>query len=59
MTDLIVQMQYNFFRAISDLFFNTNIGYQRGGGFITYISVVLGISIFVYMIRRLSGGVNG
>lgn len=55
MTDLIIQMQYNFFNAISDLFFNKNIGFARGGGFITFISVVLGVSIFVYIIRRLAG----
>ena len=55
MTDLIIQMQYNFFNAISDLFFNKNIGYAVGGGFITFISAVLGISIFVYIVRRLAG----
>lgn len=54
MTDLIIQMQFNFFREISDLFFNKNIGFARGGGFITFISVVLGISIFVYILRRLN-----
>ena len=55
MTDLIIQMQFNFFRSISALFFNTKIGYSMGGGFITFISVVFGISIFVYIIRRLVG----
>lgn len=59
MTDLIIQMQFNFFNSISDLFFNKNIGYARGGGFITFITVVLGISIFVYIIRRLVGMRNG
>lgn len=53
MTDLIIQMEFNFFRGISDLFFNKNIGMSRGGGLITLISVVLGISIFVYILRRL------
>lgn len=59
MTDLIIQMQFNFFREISNLFFNKNIGYATGGGFITFVSVVLGISIFVYIIRRLVGMRNG
>lgn len=55
MTDLIVQMQFNFFRCISDLFFNTNFRYSRAGGFIMFISVVFGISIFIYIVRRLVG----
>lgn len=59
MTDLIIQMQFNFFRGISDLFFNKNIGFARGGGFITFIIVVLGISMFVYILRRLGGMKNG
>ena len=59
MTDLIVEMQFNFMRAISDLFFNTNIGFSRGGGLITFFSVVIGISIFVYIIRRLVGVRHG
>lgn len=48
-------MLFNFMEAVSDLFFNTKIGYMRGGGFITFVSVVLGISIFVYTLRRLAG----
>ena len=59
MSDLIVQMLYNFINAISDLFFNTNIGFARGGGFITFFSVVIGISIFIYVIRRLVGVRHG
>ena len=59
MSDLIVQMQYNFLNAVSDLFFNTNIGFSRGGGFITFFSVVIGISIFIYIIRRLVGVRHG
>lgn len=59
MSDLIVQIQFNFMRAISDLFFNTNIGFSRGGGLITYFSVIVGISIFVYIIRRLVGVRHG
>lgn len=55
MTDLIVQMQFNFFRCISDLFFNMNFHYSRAGGFIMFISVVFGLSIFVYIVRRLVG----
>ena len=55
MTDLIVQMLFSFFNAISDLFFNTNFKFPRSGGFIMFISVVFGISIFVYIVRRLVG----
>lgn len=53
MTSLFIRMQFTFFSAISDLFFNKDIGSSMGGGFITFISVILGISIFVYIVRRL------
>ena len=58
MTGLIVQMIFNFFNSISDLFFNTNFMFPRSGGFIMFISVVFGISIFVYIVRRLVGVVR-
>lgn len=53
MADSLVQMQYNFFRSISDLFFNTSKGNFT---FAAFLTIVFGISIFVYILHRLGGG---
>lgn len=56
MTDLIIRMLRVFLRRFSDLCFSTGFVENRGGGFINFIFVVLGVAIFVYMLRRLIRG---
>ena len=56
MTELIIRMLRVFFHQISVLFFSTNFVMSHGGGFINFLFVVFGTSIFVYILLRLIRG---
>lgn len=56
MTALFINMLYNFGSHVTRLFFGANMGYVRSGGLITFVSVVFGLALFVYILGVLCRG---